>query len=50
MFRNISKTAILSSLVVLILSGCSYKYRSANSTDATSNSNLNKEYNKVKRC
>lgn len=48
MFRNISKTAILSSLVVLILSGCSYKYRSTNSTDATSNSNLNKEYNKVK--
>lgn len=48
MFRNISKTAILSSLVVLILSGCSYKYRSANTSDATSNSNLNKEYNKVK--
>ena len=48
MFRNISKTAILSSLVVLVLSGCSYKYRSAYSTDATSNSNLNKEYNKVK--
>lgn len=48
MFRNISKTAILSSLILLIASGCSYKYRSANSNDATSSSNLNKEYNKVK--
>ncbi|WP_198304612.1 FlgO family outer membrane protein [Arcobacter vandammei] len=47
MFRNISKIAILSTLVALILTGCSYKYRSANMVDATSNSNLNKEYNKV---
>lgn len=48
MFRNFSKIAILSTLIALFLSACSYKYRSANTYDSTNNSNLNKEYNKIR--